>query len=53
LRVHKSDNSNPERLHEGELWRQAVASALIAKDLAEKKGIGQKKHILFIYKGGL
>lgn len=34
-------------LHEGELWRQAVASALIAKDLAENKGIGQKKHILF------
>jgi HD-like signal output (HDOD) protein len=34
-------------LHEGELWRQAVASALIAKELAEQKGISQKKHIIF------
>ncbi|MFH2065700.1 MAG: HDOD domain-containing protein [Pseudomonadota bacterium] len=34
-------------LHEGELWRQAVASALIAKDLSEKKGISRQKHIIF------
>ena len=33
-------------LHEGELWRQSVASALIARELAEKKGSGQK-HLVF------
>ncbi len=30
-------------LHEGELWKQAVASALIARDLAEKKGSSHKQ----------
>ena len=34
-------------LHEGELWRHSVASALIAKDLAENKGFDQQKHIIF------
>ena len=34
-------------LHEGELWRHSVASALIAKDLAENKGLHQQKHIIF------
>jgi putative nucleotidyltransferase with HDIG domain len=32
-------------LHEGELWKQAVSSALIAKDLAEKKGSVHKQLI--------
>jgi putative nucleotidyltransferase with HDIG domain len=30
-------------LHEGELWKQAVSSALIARDLAEKKGSTHKQ----------
>jgi len=33
-------------LYEGELWRQSVSSALIAKELAEKKGSDQK-HLVF------
>jgi len=33
-------------LHEGELWRHAVSSALIARELAEKKGC-QQKHMIF------
>lgn len=32
-------------LHEGELWKQAVASALIARDLAEKKGSTHKQMV--------
>lgn len=33
-------------LNEGELWKQAVSSALIARDLAEKKG-SQNKQMIF------
>lgn len=33
-------------LHEGELWKHAVSSALIARTLAEKKG-SMNKHIIF------
>jgi len=33
-------------LHEGELWRHAVSSAIIAKDLGEKKE-SKNKHLLF------
>ena len=33
-------------LHEGELWKHAVSSALIARDLAEKKG-SQHKQMIF------
>lgn len=33
-------------LNEGELWKQAVASALIARDLAEKKG-SKNKQLIF------
>lgn len=33
-------------LDEGELWRYSVASALIAKELAEKKG-SEKNHLVF------
>ncbi len=33
-------------LHEGELWRHAVSSALIAKELAEKKRF-RNKHLIF------
>ncbi len=33
-------------LKEGELWKASVASAIIAKDLAVKKGVG-KKHMIF------
>lgn len=32
-------------LHEGELWKHAVSSALIARNLAEKKGSGHKQMI--------
>lgn len=32
-------------LHEGELWKHAVSSALIARDLAEKKGSKHKQLI--------
>ena len=32
-------------LHEGELWKHAVSSALIARDLAEKKGSRHKQMI--------
>ena len=32
-------------LNEGELWKQSVASALIARDLAEKKGSSNKQMI--------
>ncbi len=32
-------------LHEGELWKHAVSSALIARDLAEKKGSEHKQMI--------
>jgi putative nucleotidyltransferase with HDIG domain len=37
-------------LHEGELWKHAVSSALIAKDLAVKKG---SKHIQLIFTAAL
>ncbi|RLB82740.1 MAG: HDOD domain-containing protein [Deltaproteobacteria bacterium] len=33
-------------LHEGELWKQSVSSALVARELAEKKG-GRNKHLIF------
>lgn len=33
-------------LHEGELWKHAVSSALISRDLAEKKG-SQHKQMIF------
>ncbi len=33
-------------LHEGDLWRQSVSSALIAKELAEKKA-SKNKHLIF------
>ncbi len=33
-------------LHEGELWRHAVSSAIIAKELAEKKA-SKHKHMIF------
>jgi len=33
-------------LHEGELWRHSVSSALIARELAEKKGLGNT-HLIF------
>ncbi len=32
-------------LHEGEMWRHAVSSAMIAKDISAKKGIGNKNTI--------
>jgi putative nucleotidyltransferase with HDIG domain len=32
-------------LNEGDLWRYSVSSALIARDIAEKKGIAQKQLI--------
>ncbi len=32
-------------LHEGELWKHAVSSALIARNLAEKKGVKHKQMI--------
>ncbi len=40
---------NPQKgydLKEGELWKASVASAILAKDLAVKKGVG-KKHMIF------
>ena len=39
------DSQEGYGLHEGELWKQAVASALIAKSLAEKKGSEHKQMI--------
>lgn len=33
-------------LHEGELWRNSVSSALIARELAEKKG-SKNNHLIF------
>ena len=39
-------SQNGYGLHEGELWKQAVASALIAKAVADKKG-SACKHLVF------
>lgn len=45
-----ADNLKPERtgydLREGDLWKYSVLSALIARELAENKGIG-KTHLIF------
>lgn len=34
-------------LQEGELWRHAVSSAIIARELAEEKGLIREKHLIF------